>query len=688
MINVIFPDGSSATYSEGATFLDILKGLGDKATGAVAVRVDGETRDLSAVPVMPDGSHAPLRVEPVPIDSREGIEICRHSASHVMAEAVKSLYGGVKLAIGPATEDGFYYDFDAERPFTPADLEAIEARMREIIKADRPFVRETLARGEALALFESMGERYKAEIIGSIEAEDVTVYRHGGFVDLCRGPHLPSTGWIKAFKLVGAAGAYWRGSEKNRMLQRIYGTAFADKAALKAYFERLEEARKRDHRKLGKDLDLFSTSDDVGAGLVLWHPDGAVVRRVIEDFWKDEHARNGYSIIYTPHIAAVDLWKTSGHWDFYRENMYSPMEVEGADYIVKPMNCPFHIQVYKTRLRSYRDLPVRYAELGTVYRYERSGVLHGLLRVRGFTQDDAHIFVAPDDLEAEIKGVLDFTVKVLRSFGFGDYDIYVSTRPEKYVGTIENWDRAEAALKGALDSLGLKYAIDEGEGVFYGPKIDIKIKDVLNRAWQCSTIQVDFNLPERFDVAYRDSSGKDARPIMIHRALMGSLERFFGCLVEHYAGAFPAWLAPVQAAVMTVTQRNDAYADGVVKCLRAVGLRAEADLRNEKLGLKIREAGLRKIPYLLVVGDSEEREGLVAPRKRGGNTCPAMTVEDFVKIIGVELHSRGTVEAGTVADADHYLERNPESDIEAKRSLQLLRLVGGGQNPSKGGELL
>lgn len=639
MAKVIFPDNKAEDFSEGVTFFEVFKAR-DKALlkEAVAVRVNGELRDLRS---RLDGKEGPVKVEPVSADSKEGLEIFRHSTSHVMAEAVKSLYANVKLGIGPSIEDGFYYDFDTERPFTPEDLSRIEARMQEIIKADAPFLREDVSKEDALKLFSGLGETYKAELIGDLPVESVSVYRQSGFVDLCRGPHIPSTGYIKAFKLTGTAGAYWRGSEKNKMLQRVYGTAFPSKKALDEHIFRLEEARRRDHRKLGKELDLFSTNEEIGAGLVLWHPHGSTVRRVIEDFWKGEHVRNSYDIIYTPHIALVDLWKKSGHWDFYRENLFSPMDVEGQDYIVKPMNCPFHIQIYKSRLRSYRDLPVRYAELGTVYRYERSGVLHGLLRVRGFTQDDAHIFMRPDQLEEEIKGVLNFTLYILRSFGFNEFDVYLSTRPEKYVGDLDNWGKAEAALKGALESVGLKYSVDPGEGVFYGPKIDIKIKDTIGRAWQCSTIQVDFNLPERFDVTYRDDRGAHSRPIMIHRALMGSLERFFGCLVEHYAGAFPVWLSPVQAIILTVTDRNNPYGGKVSLRLKSEGIRAEFDSRNEKLGYKIREAELRKIPYLLVIGDKEEAEGKVAPRARGKGTLQPVAVDEFVRLIKEENKPQG-----------------------------------------------
>jgi len=633
MVKVKIAGNEVKEFSEGVSFFEVIKALDRGALKkAVAVKAGGEMKDLRSAL---DGKAEVVIVEPVSIDSAEGVEICRHSTSHVMAQAVKALYGNVKLGIGPSIEDGFYYDFDTERPFTPEDLDKIEEKMREIIKADYPFIRESLSKDEAIGFFKGASEGYKVEIIEELPEGRISVYRQGDFTDLCRGPHLPSTGWIKAFKLTGTAGAYWRGSEKNKMLQRIYGAAFASKEALAGHLNRIEEAKKRDHRKLGRELDLFSTSEDIGAGLVLWHPKGSAVRMIIEDFWRAEHVKGDYAIIYTPHLAMIDLWKKSGHWDFYRENLFSPMDVDGQDYIIKPMNCPFHIQVYKSHLRSYRDLPLRYAELGTVYRYERSGVLHGLLRVRGFTQDDAHIFMTPSQLEEEIKGVLNFTLYILKSFGFNEFDIYLSTRPDKYVGSLDNWTKAEAALRSALESVKLEYSVDPGEGVFYGPKIDIKIKDVIGRSWQCSTIQVDFNLPERFDVTYRDEQGRESRPIMIHRALMGSLERFFGCLVEHYAGAFPVWLAPVQASILTVTQRNDDYAAKVLERLRDAGIRAELDKRNEKLGFKIREAQLKKIPYQLVIGDSEEKDGRVSPRKRGKEDLGAITVDEFLEIIKV-----------------------------------------------------
>ncbi|MBI5893315.1 MAG: threonine--tRNA ligase [Deltaproteobacteria bacterium] len=579
--------------------------------------------------MLPDGKEKEYA-----LNSKEGLEIYRHSTSHIMAQAVKELFKDAKITIGPSIEDGFYYDFDLPHPFTPIDLENIEKRMLEIIKDDKPFIREEMNKEDAIRFFEKQGETYKIELIKEIPDEKVSLYKHDNFVDLCRGPHLPSTGWVKAFKLLSIAGAYWRGNEKNKMLQRIYGTAFPTKKELDEYLNRIEEAKKRDHRKLGKELDLFSINDDIGAGLVLWHPKGAVIRGIIEDFWKKEHYKNGYQIIYTPHIARVDLWKTSGHWEFYKDNLYSPMDVEGQGFIVKPMNCPFHIQIYNSHLRSYRDFPIRYAELGTVYRFERSGVLHGLLRVRGFTQDDAHIFCRPDQLEQEIGSVLNFTIYILKSFGFNEFDIYLSTRPEKYVGSLDNWQKAESALKTALENAGLKFQIDAGEGVFYGPKIDIKIKDTIGRAWQCSTIQVDFNLPDRFNVAYRGQDDNPHQPIMIHRALMGSLERFFGCLIEHYAGEFPLWLAPTQAVVLSITDKSVDYAKKVYDRLMLDGIRTEIDLRNEKLGLKIREAELKKIPFMLVVGDKEVENNTVAPRTRIKDigAMPAIGIEKKIKI--------------------------------------------------------
>ncbi len=558
-------------------------------------------------------------------------EILRHSAAHVLADAVQKLFQGVKVTIGPTIENGFYYDFDSPKSFSPEDLEAIEKKMKEIAEQNLPFLREEVSREAAIQLFREMGETYKVEIIEGLPADEkITLYRQGDFVDLCRGPHVDKTGKIKAFKLLSTAGAYWRGSEKNKMLQRIYGTAFTDPKALRVYLEQLKEAEARDHRKLGAKLELFSTLEEEGPGLILWHPKGARVRGVIEDFWRETHRERGYEIVFTPHMAKLDVWRTSGHVDFYKENMFSPMEVEGQDYEIKPMNCPFHIMIYNARGRSYRELPLRYAELGTVYRYERSGVLHGLLRVRGFTQDDAHIFCTPDQIEEEVSKVLDLVMFFMKTFGFQDYEIYLSTKPEKHVGSDAHWDLATQSLKAALEKKGFAYQVDPGEGVFYGPKIDLKIKDVLGRAWQCSTVQVDFNLPERFKVNYVGEDGSKHQAIMIHRALMGSLERFFGVLIEHYAGAFPLWLAPVQVQLIPIAESQISYAEEVLLKLKAAGFRAEIDRRSEKLGFKIREAQMSKVPYMVVLGDKEVSAQKLSIRSRSEGDQGQMSVEDFI----------------------------------------------------------
>ena len=579
-------------------------------------------------------------ISKIDFSSKEDRDTFRHSTSHIMAHAVKQLFPEVKFAIGPAIEEGFYYDFDIDRPFTPEDLATIEKKMSEIIKQNNPFVRKVISRKEAIGMFGNLGESYKVELLEELPDEEISLYEEGGFVDLCRGPHIESTGQVKAFKLLSVAGAYWRGNEKNKMLQRIYGTSFTDKKDLKQYLDFLEEVKKRDHRKIGKDLDLFSASDDIGAGLIIWHPNGALIRRAIEEFWLNEHYKADYKTLYSPHIAKLNLWKISGHLDFYRENMYSPMEIDGVDYEIKPMNCPFHIHVYRNSLRSYKDLPVRYAELGTVYRYERSGVLHGLLRVRGFTQDDAHIFCREDQIEDEILNVLDFTLFILKTFGFTDYDVYLSTRPEKYVGALENWERSTNALKSALEAKNLAYKIDPGEGVFYGPKIDIKVKDSLDRPWQCSTVQVDFNNPERFDISYRGSDGKEHRPIMIHRALMGSLERFFGVLIEHYAGAFPVWLSPVQVKILTIAERHGDYAKELHRKMRAEGIRTEIDIDNEKIGYKIRNATLMKVPYLVIIGDNEISDQKVTVRKRTGENIGPFKIDEFIGILKEKINSK------------------------------------------------
>jgi len=603
---------------------------------AIAVKVNGQLKDLSSIYSL----NGDEEVEIISPKHPEGLEILRHSVAHIMAHAVKMLFPEVQVTIGPAIEDGFYYDFDRDIPFTEEDLQKIEKKMHEIIKSRQPFIRKELSKEEAIDLFKSLGEFYKIEIINEINDDKVSIYEEGDFIDLCRGPHIPHTGIVRAFKLLSVAGAYWRGDERNKMLQRIYGTAFPTKQELDEYLKFLEEVKKRDHRKLGKQLKLFEISDDIGPGLIIWLPNGAIVRKVIEDFWRDEHLKAGYQLLYTPHIAKLDLWRKSGHLDFYKENMFSPMEIDEIFYQLKPMNCPFHIQVYKSELRSYRELPLRFAELGTVYRYERSGVLHGLLRVRGFTQDDAHIFCTEEHLEDEIQKVLDFTVFMLSTFGFSSYEIYISTRPEKYVGNLENWDRATLALEQALKNRGLTYHIDPGEGVFYGPKIDIKIRDVLNRSWQCSTIQVDFNIPERFDITYRGKDGKEHRPIMIHRALMGSLERFMGVLIEHYAGAFPLWLAPVQIEVMSISEKHFEYATKIYNQLIKEDFRVKLNIDNEKIGYKIRQATLNKIPYMVIVGDNEVESRKITVRKRDGENFELLEFEKFIDFLNADIKDK------------------------------------------------
>jgi threonyl-tRNA synthetase len=563
------------------------------------------------------------------------LETLRHSTAHVMAKAVQRLWPEAKVTIGPSIETGFYYDFDVDRPFTDEDLERIEAEMKAIVSADEPFERHEIPRDEAIALFRELGEDYKVEIIEKLPPEaTISYYTTGDWLDLCRGPHVASTGEIKAFKLLSVAGAYWRGDERNKMLQRIYGTAFPDKKQLREHLHRLEEAKKRDHRKLGKELDLFSIDETIGGGLVLWHPKGARIRYLVEEFWRQEHYKHGYELVSTPHVARDQLWRTSGHLEFYKENMYSGMDVEGQNYLVKPMNCPYHITIFNKGLHSYRELPFRWAELGTVYRYERSGVLHGLLRVRGFTQDDAHIFMTREQLPGELERVVDFCLHILRAFGFSDFKLYLATRPAKFVGDPEMWDEAEAALHAVLEKTGLEYEFDRGGGAFYGPKIDLKLRDSIGREWQCSTIQVDFALPERFDLKYVGKDGERHRVVMVHRALLGSIERFFAVLVEHYAGAFPVWLAPVQARVVTISEKQDAWAREVETTLRQRGFRVEADLSPDKLGAKIRRAQLEKIPYMLVCGDQEVEARAVAPRTREGKRLDAMGLDAFAEHLG------------------------------------------------------
>lgn len=570
----------------------------------------------------------------------EQLEKLRHSTSHIMAQAVQELFPGTKLAIGPAIEDGFYYDFAKPEPFTPEDLDKIEKRMSEIVKKNYPFIRKEVTKEEAKKIFAPKEEKYKLELLEEIPDAKVTLYEQGPFLDLCKGPHLNSTGEIKYFKLLSIAGAYWRGDEKREMLQRIYGIAFFKEEELKTYLAKLEEAKQRDHRKLGKELGLYEIFEEVGAGLVFWQPKGAIVRKIIEDYWKEKHLESGYQLVYIPHIAKLDLWVTSGHWDYYRDYIYSPVDIEGQKYILKPMNCPGHILMYKSQLHSYRELPIRWAELGTVYRYEKSGVLHGLMRVRGFTQDDAHIFCRQDQLEEEINQVLKFVLEILKTFGFSEYEIRLSTRPEKYAGTLENWAKAENALRLALEELKLSYTVDPGEGVFYGPKVDIWIKDCLGRSWQCSTVQVDFNLPERFKVTYRNQEGKEETVVMIHRALMGSLERFFGVLIEHYGGNFPLWLSPTQVAVLTITEKQNTYAEEINSSLKEQGLRSELDLRNEKINLKIREAEMKKIPYLLIIGEKEVKSQTVSVRKHGGKNLGNLEIEKFIREVRKEIKEK------------------------------------------------
>jgi len=568
---------------------------------------------------------------PVYVTDKDALDILRHSSAHIMAEAVKELFPDVKVAIGPSTESGFYYDFDRDIPFTEEDLSKIEAKMQEIIEKKQPFKREVKSIDEAIAYFKNLGEVYKLEIIEDLKRQgekEVSIYTQGGFTDLCRGPHIPDTSFVKAFKLLSVAGAYWRGDENNKMLQRIYGTAFFSKEELEKFLTRLEEAKERDHRKLGKELDLFSISDEVGPGLVIYHPNGALLRYLIEEFERREHLRRGYHMVFGPQIMRLEMWKKSGHYDNYRENMYFT-EVEGQMFGIKPMNCIAHIHVYKSKVRSYRDLPLRYFELGTVHRHERSGVLHGLLRVRSFTQDDAHIFCRPDQVEDEINGVIKFVDDVMGIFGFS-YEMELSTRPEKSLGSDEIWELATNALKSCLDKLGKPYEINEGDGAFYGPKIDIKLKDALDRKWQCATIQCDFNLPERFDLSYIGDDNKRHRPVMLHRVVLGSIERFISILIEHFKGAFPLWLSPIQVLIVNITDKQIDYAKKVAQTLRENDFRVEEDYRNEKLGFKIREAQLRKIPYIVIIGDKEVSSEVVSVRLRSGEEKKGVKLSDLI----------------------------------------------------------
>jgi threonyl-tRNA synthetase len=647
-ITISLPDGSQRSYDEGATTADVASSIGSRlAKAAVAAVVNGEEWDLGRS--LPDGAQVAI----VTADSDDGRHVLRHSTAHVLAQAVTQLFPGAKYSIGPAINDGFYYDFELAggRTFSEADLDAIDARMREIIKADQPFVRDELPADRALDVFAD--QPYKREIIervssGAADADDsgeivagetISVYRNTPeFVDLCRGPHVPSTSRLGHFKLMKVAGAYWRGNEKGPMLQRIYGTAWESKAALEEHLHRLIEAEKRDHRKLATELDLLSFPSELGGGLAVWHPKGAAVRKLMEDYSRERHANGGYQFVFTPHLANANLFETSGHLGWYKDGMYPPMEMDNGTYYMKPMNCPMHCLIFRSRQRSYRELPLRLFELGNVYRYERAGTLHGLMRIRGFTQDDSHIYCTEDQLQDEIASLLDFVMSVLRAFGFTDFTANLSTKdPQKYVGTDENWDRATEALRMALEKYGLEYKIKEGDAAFYGPKIDIDVKDAIGRTWQLSTIQCDFNLPERFELEYVGADNARHRPIMLHRALFGSVERFFGVLLEHYAGAFPTWMAPLQARVLPVADAHEGYAEQVAARLRAEGLRVDVVDSNDQLGKRIRAAKLDKIPYVLVVGDDDVANATLGVNPRGGDVERDVPLDTFVARVQAEI---------------------------------------------------
>ncbi|MDQ2711013.1 MAG: threonine--tRNA ligase [Acidobacteriota bacterium] len=642
-ITVTLPDGSQQPFAPGTRPLDVAKSISPRlANDAIVARVDGDLFDLTR-PLQTNEA----RVEILTSKNPEALQVLRHSTAHLLAAAVLELFPETQLGIGPPTESGFYYDFDRAEKFTPDDLEKIEARMREIQARNLPFERELTSKQEGLQKYQK--DWMKHELIEERAGDIFSEYTLGpNFIDFCRGPHVPSTEKLKAFKLLSIAGAYWKGSEKNPQLQRIYGTAFFTKKELDDYLNRLEEAKKRDHRKLGQELDLFSIQELAGPGLIFFHPKGGAVRKIIEDWMRDEYIKRGYSLVYTPHVARRELWKVSGHASFYSENMFTPMELDDAEYQLKPMNCPFHILIYRDRLKSYRDLPVRLGELGTVYRYERSGVMHGLLRVRGFTQDDAHIFCTPEQIEGEVVSCLQFAIDTLNTYGFSSYEAELSTWDKgvsgKYDGAPEQWELAESALKRAADSLNLKIRISPDEAAFYGPKIDVKLVDAIGRLWQLSTVQFDFTLPGRFGLEYIAEDGKAHRPLMVHRALYGSIERFFGILIEHYAGAFPVWLAPVQAIVLPITDRQTDYARQVHRKLLDCGFRAELDERSEKVNLKIREAQLQKIPYMLVIGDREAQSGQVSVRNRKLGDQGAVGLDEFVAKISGVIVSKSLVE--------------------------------------------
>ena len=628
-IKVTFPDQNQRVYSAGITASEVIGGWQKNALdSAVAAKVNGNIVDLT-FPLAENTA-----IEPVDVSSKEGLSILRHSISHVMAHAVQDVFKGAKVTIGPSIEDGFYYDFEYSETFTLDDFEKIEKRMKEIVASDYPFVREEMPREKAVEIFRQKGEDYKVELINDLPADVsiVSIYRDGDYIDLCRGPHIPSTGKIKAFKLLSVAGAYWRGDEKNKMLQRIYGTGFADRKQLEDYLNLLEEAKKRDHRRLGRELDLFQVNDEAGAGLIIFHPKGMLLRYLIEDWERKEHLKRGYDMVMGPQILKVDLWKKSGHFDHYRDNMYFT-EVDEQTYGIKPMNCLSHMLIYKSKIRSYRDLPLRYFELGTVHRHEKTGVLHGLMRVRQFTQDDAHILCAPEQLNSEIRAIADFVNYAMGIFGF-EYEVELSTRPEHSIGSDADWELATRALENALKDNGISYEVNEGDGAFYGPKIDFKLKDALKRKWQCATIQCDFTLPERFDLNYIGADGEKHRPVMLHRVILGAIERFMGVLIEHYAGAFPVWLSPTQCVLLTVTDKHIPYAQTVHERLIEAGIRSEKYFENEKLGYKIRQAQMQKMPYMLVIGDKEMEAGTVSPRARDGQNLGAMPVEQFIAFVG------------------------------------------------------
>lgn len=635
-IKIVFGNVTSQySFSEGESILMAVQKLFPQQKRAiVAARMGGALVDLTTIPSTADN------IELISMETPEGLEILRHSAAHIMAEAVKELYPDAKLAIGPAIDTGFYYDIDLATALSSTDLDAIEKKMHEIVERSEHFARREMSTVDAINFFKQRGDQYKVEILSEIPAPTVSLYTQGAYTDLCRGPHIPSTSYLKYFKLLSVAGAYWRGDEKNKMLQRIYGTAFPSKEELDGFIKTREEAAKRDHRKLGQQLDLYSIEEQAGPGLVFWHPKGAIVRLEIENFWRAEHIKRGYEFVYTPHIANLELWKTSGHWGFYQQNMFSPIQIDNDQYMLKPMNCPFHILIYQSQVRSYRDLPIRYAELGTVYRYEKSGVLHGLLRVRGFTQDDAHLFVRPDQLNDEVKGVLDFIRHMIETFGFKKYNIYLSTKPEHAVGSDESWVAATEALKVALEEMHLDYKVDPGEGVFYGPKIDVKLVDAIGREWQGPTVQVDFNLPERFNVTYIGEDGKEHRPIMLHRVVLGSMERFFGTLIEQYAGAFPLWLAPVQVEIVPITDVQETFARSVETRLLDHGIRAKVDLRREKMQAKIRDAEMQKVPYIAVIGAKEAASDSVSVRMRHEGDQGTMAIDAFVERILQEIKDK------------------------------------------------